>query len=379
MPVGWRYRKKRLLLRIFGGPAIQHGRRAVKITDTMPESQLFVRYLDPDAMVDAAFVEIVRLVAETVLAADVLADPKDGLLDPAGGSRTEIASARAASQDLERVVEDQVLHPAHEIDDDRNHVGRNTVAALLLGGGRRGRARHGGTDDDAGRNVAGPMLRLAPEAGREGREPDGVDRHVVQLRRAKALAQADAAAVVLRFRDHDDDLAVVLRSLEEQADRAVHGVRQGHGRGADPHRLEGLIDLLGVVGEILQELDAAIEGQHRRFAVLAQHEFREQVGGLADIAQDALDPIARLDADHHRNRQKTHVEARDRLLDVVVVDREVLLDHVVDIGALGTANRQRHRNLVDLLEEDGRLVGLEERLWIEEVAALLRAERCSGQ
>ena len=81
--------------------------------------------------------------------------------------------------------------------------------------------------------------------------------------------------------------------------------------------LTRLGDHIAVGSEVLQRADSRIEGDHRRLALLADQQRRDQAADLLDLRQNALHVRIGLQADHQRNRLVRHVHVDVLFLAVV--------------------------------------------------------------
>ena len=139
---------------------------------------------------------------------------------------------------------------------------------------------------------------------------------------------------------------MIRRAPAKQANGIINGVRQPHRCASKSDPLQSLVDLFGVVGEILHQPQPVVERHDRRFAEFAQHHVGKQDRRLFHIGQYLFDSGTRLDADDHRDRQKAYLEALDRLLFAVVEDLEVELLERRDVLALGAAHGHRNGHYV---------------------------------
>jgi hypothetical protein len=106
------------------------------------------------------------------------------------------------------------------------------------------------------------------------------------------------------------------------------------------------LDLPRVVGEILLQLEAVVEGQHRRLALLADHQRLDHRADFVDLRQNALHVIVGLHRNHHGNGLKRHIHV-NVLLFAVVQQVEVLGLQTVQVVAVPVQHRDRRQHHVD--------------------------------
>ena len=169
----------------------------MEIADAVAHLQPVVGDFDAHAVEDAALVQVVGAVSQQVLAADVFANLNDQFLQAVFGAGTVVGSPRPFRQQLQGIVENQILHPPHKINHNRNHIARDVVAALLDGGGGSDLARRAWPHVDPWRERTAFGLLSPQDSRRQRREPHRVDHDVFELSPAQRVPHAGLAAVVL--------------------------------------------------------------------------------------------------------------------------------------------------------------------------------------
>ena len=96
---------------------------------------------------------------------------------------------------------------------------------------------------------------------------DVVDDDVLQGGVHQGSLEPDFAAVIPGFAHDEDDSAVAPGAVPEHVDTAVDGVDHAAAGTAGLDAIDGEFDLVGVVGEVLRDHDAAIEFENCSLAL----------------------------------------------------------------------------------------------------------------
>ena len=105
------------------------------------------------------------------------------------------------------------------------------------------------------------------------------------------------AAFVASFGDEKNDFAAIFRTVFQHARRVDDGVVHGGGGRTGVDFGEGFFEECAVVGKVLHDALAMVEGEDGGFAFFAEDEAFEEGAYLLDFIEDGFDGVVGLDAD----------------------------------------------------------------------------------
>ena len=99
-------------------------------------------------------------------------------------------------------------------------------------------------------------------------------------------------------------------------------------------------DFVGIGSELLQQPDARIEGDHGRFALIADHDRLDHPADFLNLWQHGFHAIVGFDRDRQGDQREGHVHV-NVLLFAVVEEMELLRSQAIDVVAMAVHHGYR--------------------------------------
>ncbi len=104
---------------------------------------------------------------------------------------------------------------------------------------------------------------------------------------------------------------------------------------------DGVLEQVGVCGEILQLVDRVVEADHGGFAGRPHHGLREENAGFAHLRQEGFDARTCLEQDDHGERVAAEIEVGDPLSYAIVGNPKIAGLQIVNHFAAAIAHGHR--------------------------------------